>query len=120
MDRNRVFGDGGEPMRKPRTKDSSKEGRVSYPPRFASEAIDSVRSPHQIEQDVQRELLAQPSFRFASLVVRRIDNGVCLQGILEADDESPDVCSVAQRVAGVQNVLNRLVVAPRRELPRKG
>jgi osmotically-inducible protein OsmY len=73
-----------------------------------------------VEQEVQRELLAQPSLRFASLVVRRIDNGVCLQGVLESDDELPDVCHIARRVSGVRQVLNRLVIAPRREVPVKG
>lgn len=87
-----------------------------YPPQYASEAI----RPHRIEQEVQRELLAEPKLRFASLVVRRIHDGVCLQGVLEANDEAPDVCSVAQRVTGVQHVLNRLLITPGRELPRKG
>lgn len=88
----------------------------SYPPQYASEAI----RPHRLEQEVQRELLAEPHFRFASLVVRRISDGVCLQGVLEANDEAPDVCSVAQRVSGVQQVLNRLLITRRRDVPRKG
>lgn len=83
------------------------------PPRFASSAL-LEGTPHRVEQDVQRELLADPRLKFSSLVVRRIDNGVCLQGVLESDDDSPDVCSIAQRVAGVRHVLNRLVVAPGR------
>lgn len=97
------------------------EGGAQAPPRFASQALDESSTPHQIEQEVQRELLSQPSLRFASLVVRRIDNGVCLQGVLEADDDlPPDVCHIARRVSGVRQVLNRLVIAPRRELPVKG
>lgn len=96
------------------------EGGVPTPPRFASQALEGS-APHQVEQDVQRALLAQPSLRFSSLVVRRIDNGVCLQGVLEAGDEaSPDVCHIARGVSGVRNVLNRLVIAPRREFPVKG
>jgi len=67
-------------------------------------------APHRVEQDVQRELLAHPRFRFSSLVVRRIDDGVCLQGVVESDDNAPDISSIAQRVAGVNQVLNRLVV----------
>ena len=119
-------------MRRPQPKDGSREGRTLFPPRFASESLGSqdgvselvpilrTEQPHQIEQEVQQALLAQPLLRFASLVVRRIDNGVCLQGVLEAEDGSPDVCSIAQRVAGVQQVLNRLVIAPPRPLPPKG
>jgi hypothetical protein len=38
---------------------------------------------HELELTVQRELLAQPGLDFASLVVRRIPGGVCLEGVLE-------------------------------------
>jgi osmotically-inducible protein OsmY len=99
----------------------SREGNGSSPPRFASEAFPSVQvSPHQVEQDVRRALLSQPNLHFSSLVVRRIADGVCLQGILQTDAESPDVCSIAQRVSGVNCVLNHLLIAPGRPLPAKG
>ncbi|MGQ0632987.1 MAG: BON domain-containing protein [Planctomycetaceae bacterium] len=107
-------------MRRPKPKSAGVEGGAVNPPRFAADAPGLLAMPHQVEHAVQRELLAHPRLHFASLVVRRIDNGVCLQGVLEADDESPDVSSIAQRIAGVQQVLNRLVIAPRRELPAKG
>jgi osmotically-inducible protein OsmY len=77
-------------------------------------------SPHQVELDVQRELLSQPRLHFSSLVVRRINNGVCLQGVLETDADSPDVCSIAQRVSGVSHVLNHLVVAGGRDMTPNG
>ncbi len=102
-------------MRKSKQKETSREGRGSSPPRFASEAVAVAPAPHQIELDVQRALLAHPGLRFASLVVRRIDNGVCLQGVVDAD--SPDVCHIAQRISGVRQVLNHLLVAPGRGLP---
>jgi osmotically-inducible protein OsmY len=99
----------------------SREGTGSSPPRFASEALPAARiSPHQVEQEVRRALLSQPNLHFSSLVVRRIADGVCLQGILQTDAESPDVCSIAQRVAGVNCVLNHLLIAPGRPLPAKG
>jgi hypothetical protein len=79
---------------------------------------------HRIEQEVQRELLAQPHLRFSSLVVRRVANGVCLEGVLETDDTvaaQSSVCGLARRVAGVQDVLNHLVVRhSESELPMKG
>jgi osmotically-inducible protein OsmY len=112
-------------MRRTKTRDVSREGNGSSPPRFAAEALHGsedtggFQSPHQVELDVQRELLAQPSLRFSSLVVRRISNGVCLQGVLETDADSADVCSIAQRVSGVQQVLNHLVVTGGR-VPAKG
>jgi osmotically-inducible protein OsmY len=106
-------------MRRTKSKDMSREGEGSSPPRFASEAL-SVASPHQVELEVQRALLAQPMLRFSSLVVRRINDGVCLQGVLEADADSPDVCTIAQRVSGVRHVLNHLVIAGRCKVPGKG
>ena len=99
----------------------SREGNGSSPPRFASEAFPSVQNlPHQVEQEVRRILLSQPDLHFSSLVVRRIADGVCLQGILQTDAESTDVCSIAQRVSGVNCVLNHLLIAPGRTLPAKG
>ena len=66
--------------------------------------------PHHIEQEVQRRLLAEPELRFSSLVIRRTPNGVCLEGVLEAEDDTPDVCALVRKVAGVDEVLNHLVV----------
>jgi hypothetical protein len=43
------------------------------------------------------------------LVIRRIPNGVCLEGVLESEGD-PDVSGVARSVAGVNEVLNHLVV----------
>ena len=94
------------------------------PDTVALDAFDPHVSPldcaHQVEREVRRQLLAHPDLRFASLVVRRMENGVCLQGVLEADENSPDVCGLAQRVAGVEQVINQLVLAPTARLPRKG
>jgi osmotically-inducible protein OsmY len=106
-------------MRKTTPKEVSREGTGSSPPRFASDALEGLQTPHQVELDVQRELLAQPSLHFSSLVVRRINDGVCLQGVLETDAERSDVCRIAQRVTGVRQVLNHLVVAGGR-VPAKG
>lgn len=78
---------------------------------FREVAPSSFKS-HSIESQVQRKLLAQPHLRFASLVVRRMpNNGVCLEGVLEASDGS-DICTLARQVDGVQQVLNRLVMRP--------
>jgi hypothetical protein len=65
--------------------------------------------PHRLEQAVQRQLLSHPKLRFSTLVIRRIPNGVCLQGVLESSVDL-DVCSLVRSVAGVNEVLNHLVV----------
>jgi hypothetical protein len=67
---------------------------------------------HSIERQVQRKLLASPGLHFSSLVVRRMPDGICLEGVLTASDGS-DVCSVAQQVEGVTRVLNHLLVPGR-------
>lgn len=64
---------------------------------------------HSVERQVQRKLLAHPSLRFSSLVVRRMPDGICLEGVLTANPGA-DVCSLARQVEGVNRVLNHLLV----------
>ncbi|HIE97034.1 MAG TPA: hypothetical protein EYG03_17795 [Planctomycetes bacterium] len=66
--------------------------------------------PHALEALVHRKLLADRRMDFSSLVIRRIPNGVCLQGVVEIDEPETDVSSSALRVRGVASVQNRLVV----------
>ncbi len=91
---------------------------------LAEESSVLLTGPHRIEEDVQRELLGQLELRFSSLVVRRVPGGVCLEGVLEADDvdaASSSVCGLARRVAGVQEVLNHLVIRhASSDVPAKG
>lgn len=76
--------------------------------------------PHRLEQDVRYRLMSDPRLNFTSLVVRRLDDGVCLEGVLETEDDSTDVEHLVRRVAGVNQVLNNLVVRRNRQLPLKG
>ena len=69
------------------------------------------RSPHSLERQVQRKLLAQPQLQFSSLVVRRMPDGVCLEGVLESTDGS-DLGTLARQVEGVVRVLNHVMVRP--------
>lgn len=69
-----------------------------------------VSAAHQFEHEIQRQLLSQPELEFTSLVVRRTQNGVCLEGSLRTGERSPDVCAIVRQVAGVTEVLNHLVV----------
>jgi hypothetical protein len=89
----------------------------------SEEAIfcDPLLGQHEVEQSIWRELQSAPGVHFSSLTVRRVRDGVCLQGVMEADEDSScDVCDIVKRVAHVENVLNQLLVresgAPR--LPR--
>jgi len=75
---------------------------------------------HQLEQEVRRRLMAEPSLNFNSLVVRRVRNGLCLEGVLETSDDAPDVSRLVRGISGVSQVLDHLVIHRRHELPRKG
>ncbi len=79
-----------------------------------------VLHPHRLERDLRHRLMSEPSFNFQSLVVRRIENGVCLEGVLELVDEQTDVVELVRQAAGVQRVLNCLVVRQPRQCPPKG
>lgn len=67
-------------------------------------------SPHQLELDVRRALLSEDGLDIASLVVRRLNNGVCLEGVIRVNGDDVDVCKAVRRLAGVGEVVNHLVV----------
>lgn len=76
-------------------------------------------SHHEVEQSIWRELQSIPRVRFSSLTVRRVPDGVCLQGVMEADgkESAPDICGLVRRVAQLQTVVNHLLV---RDCPEVG
>ena len=76
------------------------------------EIVDEVGidGDHSVERRLQQKLMAHPDVRFSSLVVRRMAEGVCLQGVLEYDDSVPDIHSLVRGVAGIDMVLNQLVI----------
>ncbi len=65
---------------------------------------------HDYERDIQRKLLEIPGLHFSSLVIRRLDNGVCVQGVLEASGPHLDVARLVRELTGVENVLDQVVV----------
>ena len=70
--------------------------------------------PHTTELQVRRHLLGQSSLTFSSLVVRRMNNGVCLQGVVEICNDEPDFDRLVREVAAVEKVVSQLVVRPRK------
>ena len=54
--------------------------------------------PHRLEQDVRNRLMEEPSLQFTSLVVRRVRDGLYLEGVVETDE---DPAKVARRVRRV-------------------
>ncbi|MCH2204125.1 MAG: hypothetical protein MK102_19340 [Fuerstiella sp.] len=77
--------------------------------RSSQPSVAALDVEHTVEINVRRELLSHPTLQFASLVIRRIDDGVCLEGVLDTNGDTADVCTLARKVAGVEQVLNHLV-----------
>ncbi len=110
-------------MPKRSTKEAVSPARVAVPDPPDSELAECVATsdrPHRLEFAVRQHLMSHPHLNFSSLVIRRVGSGVCLEGVLEAEDQSPDICGLAQQVAGVEEVLNHLVVRSNRRPPAKG
>jgi hypothetical protein len=74
--------------------------------------LDPLLGQHEVEQTIWWELQQATEGHFSSLIVRRIHDGVCLQGVLETADDGvlQHVDSLVKRVAQVDRVLNQLVV----------
>jgi len=68
--------------------------------------------PHEKEYLAQRALLKMPHVHFSSLQVHRLEDGICLTGVVKILDqkEGSQFERVAARAAGVTQVLNRLVI----------
>ena len=73
-------------------------------------------SPQTIESELAQRLRNDLEIEISSLVVQRLPNGVCLQGVVELDDptEEPDsqnqkIDDLARQVAGVDRIVNQLV-----------
>ena len=90
---------------------------VAYSSRLETHLFELQEDPHRIEQEVQRKLLSDPGLHFSSLVVRRIPEGVCLEGVLETAENCANVSQLIRSVEGVNRVLNHLVI---RRPPAKG
>ncbi|MFO1020671.1 MAG: hypothetical protein U0903_08240 [Planctomycetales bacterium] len=74
---------------------------------------------HHVETVVRNMLLRIPHAKFSNLVIHRVPHGVCLEGRMETDAETPDVCTLLMGTEGIDTVVNRLTVeheTPRQEL----
>jgi hypothetical protein len=76
-----------------------------------------VVEPHAMERELSQRLRTELEIEFSSLVVRRVKNGVCLQGVIEMSNlqdaqQSDDILRINQlvrQVAGVERIVNQLV-----------
>ena len=67
--------------------------------------------PHELECRIQRSLQAHPGLRFARLTVHQCQQGVCLEGLLESNEDGLDLCDLVNEIAGV-HALNHVVMRP--------
>lgn len=89
-------------------------------PDFPITASTSPRSEgHSLEARIRHDLMAVPELRFSSLVVHRIPDGVCLEGVVNTAADEAGFRQLVREVAGVNEVLNHLVVCPDPQ-PKKG
>lgn len=78
-------------------------------------------SGHSFEARIRHDLMALRELQFSSLVVHRIPDGICLEGVVSTTSDDVDVCQMVKEVAGVNAVLNHLVMRPQTGAkPRKG
>jgi hypothetical protein len=64
---------------------------------------------HLVEYEVMRRLQAHPRIKIASLVVRRITSGICLQGVVEPDSDRFDLGQLLGDIDGIETVVDHLV-----------
>lgn len=78
----------------------------------AAAISDPLLSHHEVEQLIWRELQSLSHLHFSTLTVRRVPAGVCLQGVVEADDADAcvDIDCLVKRIANVEAVVNLLLV----------
>ena len=67
-------------------------------------------SAQQLESAVRRALNDSDGLDIGSLVVRRIPNGICLEGVIRVSSDDFDVCSGVREIEVVGEVVNNLVV----------
>lgn len=88
-------------------------------PNLSASSVSLLTENHSLETRVRHDLMAHPELEFSSLVVHRIPDGVCLEGVVSTTADRHGVCQMVKEVAGVNAVLNHLVMRPDNQ-PKKG
>jgi hypothetical protein len=68
------------------------------------------RSALQLEAEIRQALCAENGVDIGGLVVRRLSNGICLEGVIRVSSDDFDVCSAVREIEGVGEIVNHLVV----------
>lgn len=67
--------------------------------------------PHELECLIQRGLQSRPGLKFSRLTVHKYGDCVCLEGMLEENEDGLDLCDLVKEIAGVK-AINRVVMRP--------
>ena len=86
---------------------SGKTLPVAVPASSAPSASQSQR--HELECLIQRSLQMHDGLKFTRLTVHQCAEGVCLEGLLESNEQGIDLCDLVNEIAGV-NAINRVVM----------
>jgi len=70
------------------------------------------QQPHAIETAVRNKLAGQKAIRVLKLAVHRVQDGVCLEGVMETDEDRQDVTEIVREIAGVDKVIDHLLILP--------
>lgn len=104
----------------PRAATTAERTRLDAPVALCGDDSTTAVSPlpidhHLLEFDVQHRLRTVPGLDFETLVIRRVPDGVCLEGVLKSGEGDPDLTDLVRQVAGVTRVLDRIVRMPKSE-----
>ena len=86
---------------------AAKTGSTAFTSRSAPVVL---RSAHQLEADIRYALNAVIGLDIGSLMIRRMPNGICLEGVIRVSSDAFDVCSLIREIEGVGEVVDHLVV----------
>ncbi len=67
-------------------------------------AVITSKGPHELECLIQRGLQSHPSLKFSRLKVHHCPQGVCLEGLLESNDDDIDLCELVKEIAGIEAI----------------
>lgn len=87
------------------------DNSVSTGSSLVNAQVGSAAGPHELECRIQRGLQAHPGLKFVRLTVHQCPQGVCLEGLLETNEDGIDLCDLVNEIAGVK-AINRVVSQP--------
>lgn len=75
-----------------------------------SHGLSEQRSCHDVESEVRRKILAMDGLTVRSLVVRRIPDGVCIQGVVCSAGSQTSLRKVIAALPGIRQILDRTTI----------